>query len=558
MKALWIGKRDNSDPPLQIFPPKKSPPSNYLRENKSYFFELRDVEDPGSYEMFIDDKSVLAVRSVEKSTAKWIWDAGFYAGIIEIKINKGILPFIEARLTFDPDKEKLTRNNFNLMIGQILEDTMALFSISSFRKGIKKGKSTGTVPPLARLEFLRSNILSIESIVRSINRNPVRILSSSYEEIPSKFAKNIKSIDLIRSFKRGDLFPLPPHLPFSDICMHAFPKKIQRTKKKVSIDIGEHRVIKNALVNWRSWLQTAAVALRVVKSKDTENNIAKKHWAERCTRLALRISELLELPIFKEVENSTNPLVLTSIFRWVAPYRRFFNIHRDIGLGLLNIQGDFLEMPLARTFELYELWAFLRILKAAVKLFDVKNLDTSSLFTIESKTKALTIASSNVDVSLSPEFSLHFQRIYKEYWLYSPATKPGSFSRTMVPDVSFETKSDVNRKKVVVIDAKYRVDTQLNDAISSLHMYRDAIVQESMAGPNRAVTGAYIVTPHIPGEETAVGKNPWKDEKMPGRLFHPVYRSNFNFGAITLTPTMTEEDVISSLKVMLSDAGITI
>ena len=50
----------------------------------------------------------------------------------------------------------------------------------------------------------------------------------------------------------------------------------------------------------------------------------------------------------------------------------------------------------------------------------------------------------------------------------------------MIPDISISFKTD-NRNKpyTIVLDAKYRVELALNEAISSAHMYRDAIVVEN-------------------------------------------------------------------------------
>jgi hypothetical protein len=40
---------------------------------------------------------------------------------------------------------------------------------------------------------------------------------------------------------------------------------------------------------------------------------------------------------------------------------------------------------------------------------------------------------------------------------------------------------------------------------------------------------------------------------MPARLFHPEYRSNFRFGAITMQPGIKDEEVVSLLRMVISD-----
>ena len=83
-------------------------------------------------------------------------------------------------------------------------------------------------------------------------------------------------------------------------------------------------------------------------------------------------------------------------------------------------------------------------------------------------------------------------------------------------------------------------------------MYRDAIVEDDRAGGlRRSVVAAYLLTPDQPG-----WPEDWRQAGMPGRLFHPVYRSEFRFGAVTLRPGMSLEGAKAALETILRDAGI--
>ena len=62
-------------------------------------------------------------------------------------------------------------------------------------------------------------------------------------------------------------------------------------------------------------------------------------------------------------------LMLSAMFRNDPAYRRFFRLWQDMNLVIAAVFGDFLNMPLARTFELYELWCFLRLVRAAAEEF---------------------------------------------------------------------------------------------------------------------------------------------------------------------------------------------
>ena len=88
-----------------------------------------------------------------------------------------------VRVVTDPDLRKLTRADFDSMVREILEDTSALFSLSSFRRGIARG--SGRRPPaIARLEFLRSRINELQRVVGAIVRNPRHRLTAEEVSVP--------------------------------------------------------------------------------------------------------------------------------------------------------------------------------------------------------------------------------------------------------------------------------------------------------------------------------------------------------------------------------------
>jgi len=149
-------------------------------------------------------------------------------------------------------------------------------------------------------------------------------------------------------------------------------------------------------------------------------------------------------------------------------------------------------------------------------------------------------------LALQANIQLRFKRQYREFW--RDAQNTGSLSRTMIPDISIE-QSQPN-PIIIVLDAKYRIGSQLNDALSSIHMYRDAIVRDAEPNTDKIVVAAYLVTPHLP---TLIGD--WKDSEMPARLFYPAYRQRFRFGAVTLRPGGGQSDAADALELAVSDAN---
>jgi hypothetical protein len=105
--------------------------------------------------------------------------------------------------------------------------------------------------------------------------------------------------------------------------------------------------------------------------------------------------------------------------------------------------------------------------------------------------------------------------------------------------------------RLIILDAKYRINEGLNEALNSIHTYRDALVREAEGGTIVAiVTAAYLLTPFVP----ALGAG-FQTTPLPGRLFHPEYRSSFRFGAVTLRPGMTLAELTAALRIIVADAA---
>jgi hypothetical protein len=241
---------------------------------------------------------------------------------------------------------------------------------------------------------------------------------------------------------------------------------------------------------------------------------------------------------------------MSSLFRNDPVYQRFYRLWQDMNLGLAALFGDFLQMPLARTYDLYELWCFLRLLRAAVEEYGTTGIDLSNLFLSEAG-GGVTIAAGAITVPIGGDRVLCFQRQYREYWVEDG--REGSFSRTMIPDVVLAgTDLGGPERRVIVLDAKYRINDGLNNALNSIHTYRDALVKEVASGRTEGiVTAAYLLTPHVP----AGLQSDFRATPVPGRLFHPEYREKFRLGAVTMRPGMSGEELQACLRTIVSDAG---
>lgn len=154
-----------------------------VHEAGSYLFELCGSTEAPAADLLIDDVALEALQSPTPDAARWRWSPGFHAGTVEAELRVPGVPAKRFEIVTDPDRRKLTRDDFDGMVREILSDTFALFSLRGFRNAVAHGTGTRP-PPIARLEFLRSRIDELEPITAGIVRNPRRRLAAEEAVLP--------------------------------------------------------------------------------------------------------------------------------------------------------------------------------------------------------------------------------------------------------------------------------------------------------------------------------------------------------------------------------------
>jgi len=551
LSSLFIRNEEPGQSQFVVWPASESIPAGWVAETRNYTFELVGVEDDRLYDLFIDDLPLEALRSPSQDVARWRWTPGFHAGVVQVRLERTRIKIAEFELTTDPDLRKITRTEFDLMLREILTDTFALFALSSFRRLVARGQ--GTKPPaIARLEFLRTRIERLVKIIESINENPRRALNAQTQSTPYYQVRSVSGNELTRSFQTGSPRSSAESGANLPQALKGFlPARINIRKRLASYDIKEHRDIKSALRRWSSWLTLAAETLSATLEDDSESKQLRRLWRGRIRKMARSLDRLLQLDFLADVADTADPIVTTSIYKRVPAYRDFFNIQRDISLGIANVFGDFLQMPLARTYELYELWCFLRLLRTSIVRFGLQEKAVDDLFGRGTASNNIVVSRRAVTIPLREDVAIAFQLTFMEYW--KEKTGRGSYSRAMNPDIVLYTAASPRQpQRLIVLDAKYRIDASLNEALASIHMYRDALVQETeSSGIKDIVSAAYLLSPYI-----ADISGEWKAAELPGRLFHPGYRTEFRFGAVTMRPGMTLEQIGVVLDTILADASV--
>ena len=533
----------------QIWPDAEVIPAGAVHEKGTYLFELEGPGATADADLLIDDTPLEALRAKETGRARWRWSPGFHAGTVEAELRVPGAGTRRLEIVTDPDVRKITRDDFDGMVREILEDTFALFSLSGFRKSVAQGPG-GRAPPIARLEFLRSRIGELEEAAIAIARRPRRVLRAEETTVPYHRAVRATGPEILRSFRSGRILSGDPSRARLPVALNGFlPERIRLRRRHSSLDLPEHRQMAACLRSWQAWLAAAAGLLERDRTWDDADTQQTAHsWATRCRQLGRRIGRLCDLPPFAVPATAQPRLLLSPVFRNDADYRMFFRLQQDMDRGIAAVFGDFLEMPLARTFELYELWCFLRLVRAAVEEYGAAGVDVADLF-VANASGGVTVRAGAARVPVGAGWELCFQRSYQEFWREPDGR--GSFGRAMRPDVTMSRIA--GEASLIVLDAKYRIEEGLTEALSSIHTYRDALVREAQMGAVASiVTAAYLLAPYMPEVVDDAG---YRDTAMPGRLFHPEYRRGFRFGAVTLRPGMAASELREVLRTIVADAS---
>ncbi len=225
-----------------------------VQENGSYLFELHGTAGAATADLLVDDLPLEALRTQTPDRARWRWSPGFHAGTVEAELRAPGQTPRRFEVVTDPDRRKLTRDDFDTMVREILDDTFALFSLSSFRKAVARGTG-GRPPAIARLEFLRARVDELEAVVAAITRNPRRMLAADDRVLPYHRASRATGPEVLRSFRSGHILRetvKPSRLPAPLKCF--LPERIRVRQRLSSLDLPEHRQMGACL---RSWAATS-------------------------------------------------------------------------------------------------------------------------------------------------------------------------------------------------------------------------------------------------------------------------------------------------------------
>jgi hypothetical protein len=103
----------------QVWPDGQPLPPGSVQETGSYLFELRDDAENSDAGLLIDDMVLEGLRPSGGAIARWRWAPGFHAGTVEAELRLPGQPARRFELVTDPDRRKLTRDDFGAMVREL-------------------------------------------------------------------------------------------------------------------------------------------------------------------------------------------------------------------------------------------------------------------------------------------------------------------------------------------------------------------------------------------------------------------------------------------------------
>ena len=384
-----------------------------------------------------------------------------------------------------PDNRKMTEQQFERMLMDVLEEAVICFQYSGLSKSFSTSGRTRRLS-WAQWNYIIRSINTLFQLMNKLKERPLRKLVKN-----ERFVKRENVTTLTIKMEKW----LEQNVGRNS--QDTIPRVILDTKAEDTVDLYENKVIKRQLFE--------LIRLLNIYIEEGEGDIPQKaeYFKER-------ISYFIKHSFLKNVSEHKGTIAISQVFRKHPIYRQWYNWftslynHQNYNIGFET------QLSLLDTFQLYEYWCFMN----TVKVFRKKGLleDTSQLFNVTNEGISLLLAENHESkVRLKGEMSLYYQRVYQ----YN--TRPlYSYTQRMIPDIVLQ-KGD----KLFIFDPKYRVPNNLQMALGEMHKYRDGILHAQTN--EKVVEAVFIMTPTKTNFEEL-------------RFFNKDFHEKYKMGAIRMLP----------------------
>jgi len=328
---------------FELYPELETIPEGAITEATTCEFHFSgDNVDIFRCNLTVNDQ-ILDRIAVSERHALWKWAVGFHAGVVELSLSGVRSQPLSITLVTDPARYKLTRSQYHKMIGDILEDSLALLGIGGFRFGFAEGD----VPPpdIARIEYLRQCLSDVAGAIRYIDDNPLFQLKRAAEPKPLSLSGRITPLELSNASRLARRLSDEQleHLTangrrIANAMNGCLPKSIDVARAKVTKHRREHCDILAVLQTWAAFLAILTRKLESLPERESGNVRRVRRY---CKEMLFTLQALTRLPLFDGVIPTRGPISPSQVFRRRRHYREFFRAYQQFSLGLGRVVGEF-------------------------------------------------------------------------------------------------------------------------------------------------------------------------------------------------------------------------
>ncbi|MCM3638605.1 restriction endonuclease-like protein [Sporosarcina luteola] len=390
-----------------------------------------------------------------------------------------------------PDDRKMILNDYLIMISDLLKTDYLAISLSNKHFEDRFIISSNGIKTRIELQYLLVErfFSDILDAVKAICTNPIKEREKKRKRYPGYKQDKFDSNAVVWVSENS-------HLCFNE--SGKYPSYFKSKVHKNAFDVLENQIVVSII---RRLLQVCGF-------------MASKRGILRAKKIESDISYLLKKSPFQNVDKRQPKFQKTHRIKTNRHYLFLYNLNELLIKATFDLdpnKQNLIQLPLAKTYKIYEIWSF-------VKIIDLLNANKKIISTINLKT-GYNQKEECIDLIHGQKSRILLDNSYELYYQLT-LKKNGSifytYTSELIPDICF-----IKNDKMIILDSKYRIGANIDNALAELHKYRDGIIHKTNI---RAVQEAYILAPSFSSRQ---------------EVHDEAYFKKWKMGCIYLSPTNT-------------------
>lgn len=456
---------------------------------------------------------------------RWRWNPGPAVGLhtLDLLITEANGEVREQAIELRVMPRKIDQERYELLLDDLQQIARSLVYTLAGASSEGGALVRGEAAQRSRLEeyyaLFDGQLDPFERAVRRIAARPRERLSDTASDVLLGQASALDSETLPRA-ARGSFDPAPAGVaPELQAALNPggglLPERISERRSRATTDIYEHRLLKRLLEQLlrRARFIAGLAEREAVRLAQSETLAVRQARVQAilagCSEAQRRLRELQKQPFLEEVRNLSAFHGPTPLLQRDAAYREVYRMWQALRQAPYTVfDSPLFALPIADLPRLYECWCVLQAVHALLSFGGVVREQRLVSTERGEQEQALEMTISLVEDAPLIELGwgdatlkVRYQARYRPLAKNPRSTRLGSLDRhTRVPDIAIELWPPNDTPRVLVLDAKYRLDSEggvPQDALADAYAYLGAIGQ----GGQRATLGSLLLYPGLGGPE---------------------------------------------------------